>query len=288
MVSGIVAAPANVASGLVPGKHRSYVRILHRVVLNDGTTSTWGAAADRGGVRLGAASRWGDLSQALEHAGGSRWEGAEPDTGQLDEGQMHALVRILRRETDPNQECVFLLWNAYGPFVQGSDGELRRAYVVPARSIFRRLLRARIRRSVVRGATASSRRGTDAQTQGLDPYCLLLSEGTRWGVPTGPPRPSGRASESGPSVPMLETQIGEFVPLAGTFAALGRFGHLGGPSNAYGMWPSIWWETSLSWAVATDPESHSTYVGCTEPIAELLLHDAELEAIRVEPQTPVD
>ncbi|WP_330461620.1 hypothetical protein OIB37_34990 [Streptomyces sp. NBC_00820] len=52
--------------------------------------------------------------------------------------------------------------------------------------------------------------------------------------------------------------------------------------------PEFWWPQDRSWAVTTDFDLLSTYVGCSTETAELLLGDDELETLPVTPQTRVD
>jgi hypothetical protein len=52
--------------------------------------------------------------------------------------------------------------------------------------------------------------------------------------------------------------------------------------------PEFWWPQDRTWAVTTDFDLLSTYVGCSARTAELLLGDDELETLPVTPQNRVD
>jgi hypothetical protein len=47
--------------------------------------------------------------------------------------------------------------------------------------------------------------------------------------------------------------------------------------------PSLWWPDDRAWLVATEVDLHSTYVGCSELCADVIVSDQRLEALPIEP-----
>lgn len=52
--------------------------------------------------------------------------------------------------------------------------------------------------------------------------------------------------------------------------------------------PEHWWPADRSWVVACDWDLNSTYVACSEELAELLVRGNRIEALRVAPTTCID
>ncbi|MGW2813895.1 hypothetical protein [Streptomyces sp. NPDC001415] len=52
--------------------------------------------------------------------------------------------------------------------------------------------------------------------------------------------------------------------------------------------PEHWWPADRSWVVACDWDLTSTYVACSEELAERLVRSDRLEALRVDPTTRID
>lgn len=71
---------------------------------------------------------------------------------------------------------------------------------------------------------------------------------------------------------------------------------LAGPVDAAPVLPtpvewrcaSLWWPADRSWLVATEIDGYLTYVGGSQAAIEAVIADPALDAVRVEPATPLD
>jgi len=60
------------------------------------------------------------------------------------------------------------------------------------------------------------------------------------------------------------------------------------PESAAWRRASLWWPADRAWLVATDIDGYSTYVGASHAAVEAVLADPDLDAVAVDPWTPLD
>ncbi len=60
------------------------------------------------------------------------------------------------------------------------------------------------------------------------------------------------------------------------------------PEPAAWRCASLWWPADRAWLVATDIDGYSTYVGVGHAAIEAVLADPDLDAVAVDPWTPLD
>jgi hypothetical protein len=80
------------------------------------------------------------------------------------------------------------------------------------------------------------------------------------------------------------------LPARDHFLFTGRLGRTARPFG-FGIWeqsPSMWWPADRAWFVATEVDGFSTYVGGTPAAIAAVLASADLEAIAVTAETPID
>lgn len=253
-------------SSLVPAGFNAYVRILHPAEdeppeSGERRRITWRQVADEHGKELHPEVNWEDLVGHLHGDGES--DGPWPCIGSLPEYEHRRLAVLAARHTSSDR--YWLAWwegFGYGPREwrllhrhRWHVDRFKERLVIPL------LLRLPLRWewSTEEGAHVvhRSRRGGKRTVEPPSRPAYL---------PEGTPlfdRPGRRYGLVYSSDPLAEASY-EGRPI--------------------GISPQLWWPDDRSWIVATEIDLVSTYVACSHRLADDLMADDELEAIRVEPE----
>ncbi|MXV99113.1 MAG: hypothetical protein F4126_03545 [Acidimicrobiaceae bacterium] len=251
-------------SSLIPEGFDAYVRILHPAdgeMLESGEPRriAWRQVAEAHGKEIHPEVDWEDLVGHLHGDGesGEPW----PDIGSLPEREHRRLAGIAAGHTSSDR--YWLAWwegFGYGPR-ESRPLRRRRWYADRFKERLLKLLLSRFYRHwrwsgeemvhVARRDRRGRRLGDESPSQPA-----YLPEGTPLFDRRG--RRYGLVYSSDP----LAAASYEERPI--------------------GISPQLWWPDDRSWIVATEIDLVSTYVACSRPLAEDLMADDQLEAIRVE------
>ena len=264
-------------SSLVPEGFDAYVRILHPAdvdVLESGEFrwATWRETAAKHGKDLHPEVHWEDLVGHLDGDGepGEPW----PWLGSLPEREHRRVVEIAARHTASDRYWL-AWWNGYG-IGPSQARPLRR---IGWLGYFPWRPKWRVGESMARPLRRIGWFADRLKERLLMPLLLRLPLRWEWH--------SGEGVHESPSQPAY---LPEGSPL---FERPGR--HYGltyssDPSAAaswegrpIGISPQLWWPDDRSWIVATEIDLVSTYIACSGQLADELMSDDQIEAIRVEP-----
>lgn len=115
-VSQSLASTHDRVSGLVPSGFDGYARILHRATGPDGSPTRWGRVARAENRQVHALAQFAQVARRAAYDSSSNlgWPGENPTRGSLDEDQLHALLEVLIQCSNPDAECILLLWEGWG------------------------------------------------------------------------------------------------------------------------------------------------------------------------------
>ncbi len=251
---------------LVPEGFDAYVRVLHPAPVDvpesgDHRWGTWRETAENHGKELHPEVHWEDLVGHLHGDGesGEPW----PWLGSLPEREHRRVAAIAARHTASDRYWL-AWWNGYG------IGP-RQAWLVRRRQRFTEGLKEAI----------------------LMPLLLRLARRLEWYSQeevhvARRGRRGRRAADESPSRPAylpegtpLFERPGRHYGLTYSSDPLAEASYQG---RRIGISPQLWWPDDRSWLVATEIDLVSTYIGGSDRLADELLADDQLEAIRVEPR----
>ena len=267
-------------TSLVPAGFDAYVRVLHPApgeLLESGErrSVTWRDTADRYGKDLHPEVHWEELVGHLDRDG-EPW----PWLGSLPQHQRGQVADIVARHTSSDR--YWLAWwdgYGYGPREERPLRRVRWSGYLPWRP--NRRVGERMARPFRQIGWFAGR----LKDRLLTPVLLRLPEGRMWYHEVSP------AAHESPSQPAY---LPEGTPL---FERPGRHYGLTYSSDPLaeatwegrpiGISPQLWWPDDRSWIVATEIDLVSTYIACSERLADELIADERIEAIRVKPEHSV-
>ena len=263
-------------TSLVPAGFDAYVRVLHPApgeLLESGErrSVTWRDTAEKHGKDLHPEVHWEDLVGHLDRDF-EPW----PETGSLPQHQRGQVADIVAGHTSSDRYWL-AWWDGYG-YGPREARPLRRVrwsgYLPwrPSRRVGERMARP-LRRVGCFGGGLKDRL--------LTPLLLRLPEGRmrHHGV-----SPTAHVSPSQPAY------LPDGTPLFGrpgrhyglTFSS-DPLAEATWEGRSIGVSPQLWWPDDRSWIVATEIDLVSTYIAGSRELADELMADDQLEAIRVEP-----
>ncbi|OJV81174.1 MAG: hypothetical protein BGO37_17060 [Cellulomonas sp. 73-92] len=256
---------------VVPRGFDAYARVLHRARGRGNEPVRWVEVAASVGTVVHPTAQWWKVARRPDmgrHQGG--WPGADPVPGELDPGQLAALVAVLRGFTGPDAVTAAFWegsgWQTSVLLTARHDGDAG----VPLGMRLRRSgtgVGARLRR---RGAARTSRGPAVLGDPTPDPDVLvgpMLDPGVLGG-------------------PMLELPGRHHMLFAGSLDDVGALAEGAAradvrPFRPGTRTPSLLWPDDRSWCVATEVDLDSTLVGGPRRLIDTVLADETLEALEV-------
>lgn len=253
-------------SSLVPEGFDAYVRILHPAdgeLLESGQHRriAWRQVAEAHGKEIHPEVDWEDLVGHLHGDGES--DEPWPYIGSLPEREHRRLAGIAARHTSSDRYWL-AWWEGFGYGPRESRLLRRRRWYVDR--LIERILMSLLSRLPLRWEWSAQeevhvvRRGWHGSKRTVDPPSQPAYLPERTPLFDRPGRRYGLVYSSDP---LAEASYEE---------------------RPIGISPQLWWPDDRSWVVATEIDLVSTYVACSHPLADALMADDELEAIRVEPE----
>ena len=266
-------------TSLVPGGFDAYVRVLHPapaefVKPGEFRWATWRETADNHGKDLYPEVHWEDLVDRLPGDGepGEPW----PEIGSLPQHQRRRVADIAARHTSSDRYWL-AWWNGYGygPREARPLRRVRWSGCLPWRP------NRRVGEMMARPLRQIGWFADRLKDRLLTPLVLRLPEGrVRYhGVSAAAHRSPSQPAYLPEGTPLFE-RPGRHYGLTYSCNPLAEATWEGRP---IGISPQLWWPDDRSWIVATEIDLVSTYIACSERLADELMAADQIEAIRVEP-----